>query len=312
MKISASIRREKILGSNVATDMFQNYKTSFVWDVTHIPKFIGRDGENNEGRTNVWVHCSEETLTEKDSDLDDSTAIGVGATIRMVDDLAVPDWSFPVQIDTETRHYGITRESIEDWEEQAITASKGKVIPTVCIRKVRYTYPEWGLEQLKKVKRTMYIGNQESQHREWYGPSLIRIMGTKGMTYPVTIEEVGDIKLFCVVDDKRSNYAWVIPDREVLVCYTDVDSWVMVPAFLLCMTSADDWVNMLGDEERDNTCKSQVFLEDASGDDHGLIFPTLLEDGEEIDQRSTSPGQEWGAEKSVDAVGGVISVIFRE
>ena len=100
MKISASIRREKILGSNVATDMFQNYKTSFVWDVTHIPKFIGRDGENNEGRTNVWVHCSEETLTEKDSDLDDSTAIGVGATIRMVDDLAVPDWSFQVQIDT--------------------------------------------------------------------------------------------------------------------------------------------------------------------------------------------------------------------
>ena len=77
--------------------------------------------------------------------------------MKMVDNLAVPDWSFQVQIDTETRHYGITSKSIEDWEEQAITASKGKIIPTVCFRKVRYTYPEWGLEKLKEGKRTMYI-----------------------------------------------------------------------------------------------------------------------------------------------------------
>ena len=98
------------------------------------------------------------------------------------------------------------------------------------------------------------------------------------MTYSVTIEEVGDIRLFCVLDNKRSNYAWVIPDREE-VRYTDVESRVMVPAFLLCMTSADDWVNMLRDEERDNTWKPHVFLEDAGGDDHDS---PLVGDGDDV------------------------------
>ena len=148
--------------------------------------------------------------------------------------------------------------------------SDRKKAGTVCFRRVRNTYPEWGLKKLKEGKQVMYVGNMQVHHRNWNGPSLIQIVGTKGTTHPVRIEDVGEIKLFCVTDNNgtRSDHAWVIPDREVLVRYTDASTRVMAPAFLLCMNSSDDWLHMLKNDKRESTWKSHVFPEGESEDKH--------------------------------------------
>ena len=106
--------------------MIRNYITTSVWDATHLPKFVGRDGKNNEGMTYAWIHCPEIELKTNDFTLNDSMDIGVGATMRIDGDLGIPDWYFQVKIEAVTRHYGITSETIEDWEEQAETAREGK------------------------------------------------------------------------------------------------------------------------------------------------------------------------------------------
>ena len=249
MKITSDISRGKALGPSAAMDMLWNYRLTVVWDAKHPKALVGMDGKNSEGKTMAWEHCSVDTLTEKEKsyEVDDSARIKAVASMSMATHLSPQEWIFKVKVHGEPRHYVTTGSPIEDWKKHAKELSGRKKAETACFWRVRYTYPEWGLKKLKENKQVMYVGNIQVHHRNWNGPSLIQIVGTKGTTHPVRIEDVGEIKLFCVTDNNgtRSDHAWVIPDREVLVRYTEASTRVMVPAFLLCMNSSDDWLHML-------------------------------------------------------------------
>ena len=81
-------------------------------------------------------------------------------------------------------------------------------------------------------QQDLYITNLEIQHREWNGPSLVHLIGNEKMIYPCTA-------------NKRLALAWVIIDREVLVKYKTVNTYVIVPAFLLGLKSIDDREGMM-------------------------------------------------------------------
>ena len=91
----------------------------------------------------------------------------------------------------------------------------------------------------------MFVPNLKTHHREWHGPTFVAISG--GEYHQVTIEGIGETRFFCVVDNNKPKYAYVIPDREVWVRYENGKSRAMIPAFLLCRTGADEWATMLGE-----------------------------------------------------------------
>ena len=68
----------------------------------------------------------------------------------------------------------------------------------------------------------------------------MHVVGEKLTTYPCKVKEVGDVRVFCVCNDRQLDVTWVIVDREVLVQY-ECKTYKAVPVFLLCSNSADDW-----------------------------------------------------------------------
>lgn len=65
------------------------------------------------------------------------------------------------------------------------------------------------------------------------------------ITYPCTAEEIGNLRVFCICDNRKPAFAWVIVDREVLAQYKTANAYIMVPAFLLSLKSTDDWEVMM-------------------------------------------------------------------
>ena len=62
-----------------------------------------------------------------------------------------------------------------------------------------------------------------------------------------------------MVDNNKSYYAYVIPDREVWVKHEGSQIRAMVPAILLCMTEAEEWTAMV---KKSRGCEEYLDPED--------------------------------------------------
>ena len=248
MKKTKSIARGKTRGDKASDDIIDNYNGQNSWNATYLREYLDTHRESEDGLMDKWTYIckppsrkgeTEEKDPEREGEKEDPREIGIVATAR--NDSA--DWTFDVDNRGETRHYATNATHIYDWEEQAALVTVGEIVPTDCYYNSRHTHPRWGLNKMKTKKMTVYVPNLEVRLRDWKGPSLVWITGEGN--WPVTIEDIGDTRVFCVLDKSKPQYAHVIPDNEVWVRHDDGQTRQMVPAFLLCMTPAEDWMMMV-------------------------------------------------------------------
>jgi len=239
LEANAPTKTGRVIRPEAAFDLVEIHKRRDNPDTVHLMNFIQKDGSKEEGVMNAWAYFDKESAERRKKGVA-FAEIGIVATLKQESG----EWFFhKTHEDSESVwHYSFIQQnkSIMDWDDQKKRFEEGRNAPVVCFKQEKYTHLGWVLQILINKKQVMYIPNVEIQHREWKGPSLIHVLGKNLTTHSCTVKEVGDVRAFCVCEDRRPNVAWVIVDREVLVQY-ESKVYKAVPAFLLCSNSADDW-----------------------------------------------------------------------